>query len=342
MSMEKPKTALTWPLVTALSLVVAGAAIVWALTVSIQAADAQKRMIEVEAAREAAAKQISALRDELGAKKAKIEELSKRTAVMEDDLAALQEQASTLEAASSPEAEAFAANIEALLAPEEETPAGASGGNPFRDMFEGEQGDAMVEMSGNMRVSLFYNEFLGSAGLTDDAKKQVRELLAAYEKENVRIGMTTPEGMGQEELAGHFEALSTNLRRDLAELLTPEQLAQFEEHDATKASGLLEMTLGGQANMLAPDMSSETREMTVNTMVDELMATGIDFSLPGSGITREGNTAQREAILNAQQRLAAALPPEEMEEVDNLVRQFLAALKAQESWAEPQTQRAAP
>jgi hypothetical protein len=45
-------------------------------------------------------------------------------------------------------------------------------------------------------------------------------------------------------------------------------------------------------------------------------------------------------MLNAQQRLAAALPPEEMEEVDNLVRQFLAALKAQEAWAEPEPESA--
>lgn len=339
--MEDPKhgAGWVWPLVAALSIVAAGGAIVWAATVSVQAARTQERLAELEQARAAAAKQLSEVRQALAESEARVRELE--NAPMERPTAPAPPE---IEGdASSPEAQAFAERIEAMIEPGEDVEENSGGRrNPFREMFEGEQGDDVAEMSGNVRVTMFYKSFLDEAGLHSETKAQVRGLLRAYEIANVKLGIMPPEGMTQEEIAVRTEALAAGLRRDLAARLTPEQMTLFEQHDATKAQDFLQATLQGQSAMMAPDMSAETRELTVNTMVDELVSSGIDFSMPGSGLTRKGNEAQRQAILNAHERLAAVLPPAEMAEVDSLVRQFLAALKAQEMWAQEADERPAP
>ena len=196
---------------------------------------------------------------------------------------------------------------------------------PFMEMFSGEKGEQMAQMSADMAANMQYGQFLQDLGFPPDAEAQVREILARNLREQILSGVKAiQEGYTPELLAQANQAAQAKLRQELGAVLSPEQMAAFDQYQVELPVRMLYQSLDMQMGMFAQGLAPEARQLALDVIVEELLPTGM--ATQGAGIPQsldfQGQLqTQHDALARARERLAVELPPDQMEQVDRFIAQ---------------------
>lgn len=146
-------------------------------------------------------------------------------------------------------------------------------GNTFGKMLEGEHGERMLDASSDMQINMSYRDFFAGLALDPEREEAVREVLRRFMRKTARTGMRAMGGGGDmDALSEEMAVAEEAMRAELAEILTPEELAYFDEYQATLPARQMAMGMEMQLNMMAPDLTAENRQLMVDLMVEEMLA----------------------------------------------------------------------
>jgi hypothetical protein len=224
-------------------------------------------------------------------------------------------------------------------------------------MFEGEQGDAMIRAATGMQIGVMYGDFLDQYGLTPEKRAQVEEILRAHMAEQMRVGMGAMAGASgdpasqAQAMQEATSALDQSLRDQLAQILSPRELNDWDQYEATREERMIAKSLEMQLNMPAGSMSSEGRDLARDVLAEETFAAiqrtqgantpAVD---PTTAMT-QGFAAQSEAVRIARERLTNALSPGDMQAFDRFAesmraqQEMVGGMMGGQSPAPPQPQR---
>lgn len=227
----------------------------------------------------------------------------------------------------------------AKLEPSEGQPA-ATPGAPMANMmqnmakmFEGEKGEEMLQMTVQMQLEMMYGPLFQELGLAEEQAAQVRAILGDSLEGQITAGMELmKDGMSDPvkgaELKGAFEADKVATRSRLEEVLTPEQMAAYDAYEAEKPRRMLEQQFTMQLQMLAPGFDEESRQVVAETIADEMLASGQDFTsgMPPSDMNAVFD-AQMAALERARASLMDQMTEEQLRQFDNFTTQLRVGLE---------------
>jgi len=151
--------------------------------------------------------------------------------------------------------------------------------NPFAAMFSGEMSDEVILAGAKMKVVTQYGNFLN--GLDVDTAEQARLVIT-----QILLDQT---GQGMELMRGELSAdeisvidYEQRMRDELSYILTPEDLAVFDEYQATLPERMLEQSYGMQLSMYASGLTPENHAMVLDVLVEEMLFLGTETSSSSS------------------------------------------------------------
>ncbi|MCH8204183.1 MAG: hypothetical protein IID09_03420 [Candidatus Hydrogenedentes bacterium] len=178
--------------------------------------------------------------------------------------------------------------------------------NPFAAMFSGEMSDKMIVSSAKMNVEMQYGDFLN--GLDGDAAEQARLVITQILLDQTERGMSVMRG----ELSA--DEISTidyeqRMRDELSYFLTPEELAVFDEYQATIQERMLERSYSMQLNMYASGLTPENRAMVLDVLIEEMLFLQDDGAAASSSASDPGSEFARliEVYDHVRERFAGVL-----------------------------------
>ena len=285
--------------------------------------------------------EVAALRDDLKKTRAAVDELTARSEAAE---AARVAKAAGTNGSNTPEKTAVSPSLfeSAMSLLKNPSPAGAgkkpdvaglmkgllkakggesSGG--LAAMFEGPQGEQMMDMGAKFATNMQYDPFVNGLELPAEQKQQVRDILTKYNSEMMRKSMGALQGKGDfSSVAADTNALKEQMRAELKTALGADGLAQFDAYQEEMPERMLNQSMELQLGMFAGGLTPESRTMVRDVMVQELLPGQPNPADPTSPDQLSTVTeTQRAAFDRALQRLQPALPPDQYAEVEGFVRQ---------------------
>jgi hypothetical protein len=124
-------------------------------------------------------------------------------------------------------------------------------------------------------------------------------------------------------------AADPELRADLAEVLTPQQLQEYDAYQEGLEGRVVRKGLDMQVGMMTSGLSPENREQMVDILAEEMMASGVTAG-PRAG----GADAQAAAMQRARDRLLVVMEPEQFERADRFFTQLDQMLETQRQMLE--------
>jgi hypothetical protein len=127
-------------------------------------------------------------------------------------------------------------------------------------------------------------------------------------------------------------ALDQSLRDQLAQVLSPRELNDWDQYEATREERMIAKSLEMQLNMMAGSMSSEGRDLARDVLAEETIAAfqrarvTINPTSDPAAAARLGMPMQSEAVRIARDRLTDALTPGDMQAFDR----FAESMRAQQ------------
>lgn len=199
---------------------------------------------------------------------------------------------------------------------ESDGPLGAFGG-----MFEGESGKAVASMSVNMA----YGDLFTELGLPADIEEKVRDILSSNIAGQMSEGMKgLNDGVSPAELKKMEDEAEANMRTDLSAILNEEEMAIFDEYQATVDERMLGQGLDMQLGMFASGLTGENRALVRDVMVDEFLA--LDTGMRDGSVSFDAESGpmgiQQQALAKARERLAQELDEEQLAHVDRYIQQM--------------------
>ena len=204
---------------------------------------------------------------------------------------------------------------------EQDSPFGA-----FAKMYSGEKGKEMARYSAEMAVNMQYQDLFTSLHLPADVEQRLREVLKESMAEQILSGIEAMGGKASPEtMKGTKEGSEADLRAKAAAILSPEEMAAWDEYQAALPKHVLSQSLDMQLNMFAPGLTPETRTRARDVLVEELLTT--QAGQQGMGVATGTDfqaqlTAQQEAFTRARDRLAQELDETQIGQVDRLITQM--------------------
>ncbi len=189
-------------------------------------------------------------------------------------------------------------------------------------MFSGEKGPEFAKMSADMTVPMAYGPLLDQLHLSPEVEQQAREIISRNIAEQITSGMklmeqkASPESMKQ---AG--QDADAKLREELAAILSPEELAAYDEYQKELPRRMMQQQMQMQMSMFAPSMSPENQARAVDVFVEEMVPAdgaggfGQDLDIQGQFVR------QRDAFARARERLAQEFEPEQLQMLDRFIEQ---------------------
>lgn len=204
----------------------------------------------------------------------------------------------------------------------------AAGGMLAR-MFEGPQGEAMAENAASMMLNMQYNDLFAGWSLPRDAEEQVRAIFKRYMKEQVQRGMRfLKEKPERAVVKADMEALDAQMREELAQILTPEQMAEFEAYEEGIPARMLEQSYDMQLRMFGAGLTEENREFVKQVLVDEMLAYQPDpRDMPDPEQMREFLAHQDEVYNHVLEQVSAQMDEEQVHIVERFIEQQRAAVE---------------
>ena len=194
--------------------------------------------------------------------------------------------------------------------------------NPFTAMFEGEQGEKMMEASMEMAIDMQYGPLFTELGLTPEKAEALRAVLSDHQRVAMEGGMAMMRG---ELKADELEVPSEDeLMARVAEVLDEGELEKFSAYQEALPEKMMRQQMEMQVNMFAGGLSEESRAVTVDILVENL--------LPPEGVEQNPASADSMAHMesgyeNALTEIDQALAPEEAAQVRRFIEQQQASVR---------------
>lgn len=321
-------------IVAAVDFVAVLALVIWGVSRDNAAKDLNAQLEQAHATAQAdqekAQAEIKELTDDLASAN------DERAALAAELAAAKQKVDNAVQPAAAPAGQDMAAAFQKLLSGKGGEPS-EEGGSPMASvakMFEGEGGEAMMDMSVQMQLNMMYGDYFSQAQLSPEKEQRAKEILAAYQKEMMRLGLDAMQGKLDPEAAkAKTDELSKALRADMSATLSPSEMPAWDQYEANKTTNMVSKGIDMQLGMMAPGLTPESREMAKQVITEELLATGNDFSSPAGQMNSQD--AQLQAIQRARERLSTSLEPDQVSQLDGFIQQMESMMKMQQQMMQP-------
>lgn len=200
---------------------------------------------------------------------------------------------------------------------------GTGGAGGIAAMFEGPQGEQMMDMSAKFATNMQYDPFINGLQATPEQKQQVRDILNRHNSEMVRQGMDALRGKGDfAAAADDAKTRKEQMRAELKSVLGAEGLEQFDAYQEEMPERMIGQSMDMQLGIFAGGLTPENRTMVRDVLVQELLPGQPDPTAPASPDQMASmSETQRAAFDRALQRLQPSLPPDQYAEVEGFVRQ---------------------
>jgi hypothetical protein len=248
-----------------------------------------------------------------------------RAAQLEERIARLESPETEVEEPSQPAEQGQALlDMFAALSGGEEGEGAKEGQNPLAQMFSGEGGKKLADYAARMSMDMAFGDFFDELNLPEDTEGKVRDILAAHMSEQISKGMEVLQsGVGQDTLNQMEQDAEERLRQELSRVLTPQELAVFDEYEETMGERMLAQNYEMQLNLYAPGMTPEGRALVRDVLVDETLAIGEQMGQDmGMGMNTDIQGAfnmQLQAFESARERLLEELDDEQLAYFDRFV-----------------------
>lgn len=189
----------------------------------------------------------------------------------------------------------------------------------------------VIESFARIQMNLQYGEFIGSLKTDQSRADQIKNLLVDILAEQ-NLGAVRLAA-GELELSEITETRAPDyIRNQLASLLTPDELREFEDYESGNSERMLRRTYTSQIYLTAPGLSEPNRQILVDSMVSYLSPQGENYQVPDAtdaDSTIEWMwTRQLDAITLIRQQLQTEFEPEQMREANNFLNQMQSTLEA--------------
>ena len=236
-----------------------------------------------------------------------------------DDLAALQREHALL-LKRHEDASARLTTDESDLAGEEA--AAAESTDEDADETEGNRGERIARAQLGIMTDMAYGALYENLVLPEETQKQMREWLidAAIEARSA-VGKAFQSGdTPAKDVKAVEDKAQAELRKRLADVLTADELAEWDAYEQDADLHLYWNILEGQLSMLAPGLTEENRDVARQVLAEELV-THIDTFESSDEVYSLGNfnRAQSQAMQVSLERLAGTLDEEQYGHVEGFV-----------------------
>lgn len=189
-------------------------------------------------------------------------------------------------------------------------------------LFEGPQGDRMLDTTAGMTVNMQYGEYINGLNLPPEKKEEVRGLLERYMGKMMRMGLDFMTGGGDpQNLGPEGQAATDEMMRELESLVGAEGMAEFNRYSEQLPERMLEQSLDMQMGFFAAGLSQETRDTVKTVIIEEMLAPPGGAGAEKPATVDAAFEEQRAAFDRALDRLSTMLPPEEYAQAEGFVRQ---------------------
>jgi len=185
-------------------------------------------------------------------------------------------------------------------------------------------------------VGVAYGDFLNALGLDKAERERVRDLLVDSQLEQIALQRFALEkgDVSAKDVHLWLEEEKARLQESLSTVIPEEDVALWQEYEATSLERTLDQSFDMQLNMYASGLTAENRELVRQIAVEEIAAHLRAYEVSDETFTATGTFApQRVAMNAARDRLAQLLEDDQLAEVDNwfeIGNQALTAMEQQE------------
>lgn len=174
----------------------------------------------------------------------------------------------------------------------------------------GSVGREMVKGSAKMAYKMQYEQFFKKLNLPPEKEEQVREIIMRNLGDMMGDGLSLFGAVPAAE-AERLHAAEQKLNEELAGVLSPEQLAQWEQYAEHMPDQMLTQLMSMQLEKYTPGVSPESRALVQQIMMEEMTATP-----PAENPDAAVADLMRQGLERARDRAGQELPPAEFEEVN--------------------------
>lgn len=189
--------------------------------------------------------------------------------------------------------------------------------NPMAALFEGEAGERMMKAGVQTSLTTQYLDLFTTLDLPQEREDTLRDVLRTHLEDQAMAGLAMMRGEAIEE---DSPVNSSDLAAAVAEVLSPEEMALFEQHEAEMPARVLRQQFDMQIGMMAPGIEAETRQYTVDVLVDHMLVDNGD-AFDAASVTPD-LSAVRARYEAAATQLEAELAPEDMAQVRGFLDQL--------------------
>lgn len=216
----------------------------------------------------------------------------------------------------------LSAGVDAVVGDKAEGEKKEDSKNPFAAMFEGEQGEQMMEASLQMAVDMQYGDLFNQLGLTPEKETALREALAAHQRIAMEGSMAMMRGeIKPDEIKVPSEE---DLMKNVEVILSADEMQKFNDYQEALPEKMLRQQMEIQVNTFAGGLSEEARAVTVDILVENLLPGEALSQVPGSA---EGMNYLESGYENALAQLDEALAPEDAARVRRFIEQQQASVQ---------------
>lgn len=196
---------------------------------------------------------------------------------------------------------------------------------------DSDRGERIANAQLGMVAEMMYKGLFDDLTLEPQVRAALKDIIAVHMQTMQQETMTAMGAKNETAKAFHarLEAMKADLRGELANSLTPEQLTAWDEYEPVADQALYERMVDGQLNMLAPGLSNENRVLASQVMSEELVRELDAFSQSDEIYNMDNHNGAQARALNASlERLSMELDEEQYGHVQSFVNQAIAMFDA--------------
>lgn len=196
---------------------------------------------------------------------------------------------------------------------------------------EPSQQERIAQAQAGAMVDMIYGDLIAELGLTPEQAAPLKEAMAAnmLKEQKLMQGAFAAKDRTAKSVHAERVVLEAGLRAKLTDVLTPEELAAYDNYEPVADQILYEKLVEGQLNMLASGLNEENRILASQVVAEELVREIEQFDQSEDLYNMTNfNAAQARALHSSLDRMAGALDADQLALVDGFVTQALAVFDA--------------
>ena len=195
----------------------------------------------------------------------------------------------------------------------------------IRAMIERSQATNRYEHMAQMQVTMQFGAFLSKLDTSADRKQQIEAALVeifnhrAELSEQMTTGTANPAELNSVS-SPHY------LRARLGELLTADELLNYDAVQTEAAEQQLRETYGNQLARIAPVLTQANRTLVLDSMVRHMLLLGSKSKIAGSTSADSAISAQLQSLMQVRMELQAQLDGIELKQAESFLNQVQSGL----------------